>query len=164
MRQATVYLGVVVRLVFEHRLVQVDGSALQNDAQPEQRHEHRGDEECGDGLRNKIEGEVDEGSVRRAQDKVMVAAIGILTGEQALPQHIEARRSKSEKPSANRDECDGLLRQIDAGDECAPAEEVGQCGGRHEKPPGGLRKIIDAPYACEEAEHEGGGLGKKECG
>ena len=76
-------------------LPQVDLAAFQHDGEREQRHEHQRDEECGHGLRDGVQREIQKGAIGGAKDQIMVAVVRVEAGEQALPQHVEAGRPQA---------------------------------------------------------------------
>ena len=95
MQHAAIHLRVLARNVLEHGLPQVDLAAFQHDGEREQRHEHQRDEECGHGLRDGVQREIQKGAIGGAKDQIMVAVVRVEAGEQALPQHVEAGRPQA---------------------------------------------------------------------
>ena len=94
-QHAAIHLRVLARNVLEHGLPQVDLAAFQHDGEREQRHEHQRDEECGHGLRDGVQREIQKGAIGGAKDQIMVAVVRVEAGEQALPQHVEAGRPQA---------------------------------------------------------------------
>lgn len=84
-QHASIHLRMVSRDVIEHGLAQVDFAAFQRDGKREQRHEYQRDQKRGNGLRDGIQREIQKRAVRGSQDEVVVAAVGVKAGEQALP-------------------------------------------------------------------------------
>ena len=148
--------------VFEHRLVGVDGSAFQDNAQSEEGKEDERDQVDGDCAGNQVKREIEQRSVCSAEYEVAVARFGFLAGEQPLPQHVESGRPQSEQRSANHDERQSDLIDVDGADEAAPAEEVGYACRNHEESAGWTGEEVHAERAGEVAERNDERLGEEE--
>lgn len=70
-------------------------AAFQHDGEREQRHEHQRDEECGHGLRDGVQREIQKGAIGGAKIRSWLPWSGVEAGEQALPQHVEAGRPQA---------------------------------------------------------------------
>lgn len=84
-QHAAIHLRVLARNILEHGLPQVDLAAFQHDGEREQRHEHQRDEECGHGLRDGVQREIQKGAIGGTKNQIMVAVVRVEAGEQALP-------------------------------------------------------------------------------
>ena len=125
----TVHAFVLLRHVLEHGLVEIDLAALQRYRQREKRHDDQRDKVHGDGAGDEMQREVQHRGVRGSQDEVVIARIGILTGEQSLPQHVESGRSHTDEPTARNDERHHPCVQVHGADEAEPSQQIWH--GRH---------------------------------
>lgn len=135
-------------------LVAVDLAAFEDYHQAEQWQEHQRDKVGGHGDRDEVQREVQHGPIGGAQHEVVVAPIGILAGEQALPQHVEPCRPQSQKPAAHEHERQRERVHVDGGHQEAPSQHVGDGGKLHQERPRGPGIVVHAHGAGEVAERK----------
>ena len=144
----------LARNVLEHGLPQVDLTAFQNDGEREQRHEHQWDKECGHGLRDGVQREVQEGAIGSAKDQIMVAVVRVEAGEQALPQHVETGRAQAQKRAAGYHQCLSDAVQVYGSDKAAPAKQVWRACEHHHEAARRPREVVHSDSAGEIAQRE----------
>ena len=152
----------LARNVLEHGLIAVDRAAFQRNGQAEQRQEHERDEKRRHRLGDEVEREVKQRGPRGSQDELAVAAVGVLAGEQPLPQHVEPRRSQPQKRAARHHERKRPFAQVDGPDQAAPSQQVGDGGQPHDERARRPGHEVPADHAGEVACREHDGLREEE--
>lgn len=108
----------------------------------------------GNSLRDGIQREIQKRAVRGSQDKVVVAAVGVKAGEQALPKHIEACRAKAQQRAAGYNKRQRGIVNVDGADKAAPTQQVRRAGKHDDELARGAGEVVHAHGAGEIAQRE----------